>query len=600
MDMKHVLYFAKRIHSFAGKILYINLIGMILISLFESAGIFLLIPLISITGIMEVDSGEIAAISWLSGLFDGIPETLGLSIILGIYVLLIIGQSLFQRHQMILNAKIQQGFIRHLRQETYKTLLHANWGFFVKQRKTDIINSMTTEISRVSAGTNLFLQFIAALIFTLIQIGVAFWLSPMMTISVLLFGSALILFSRKFIKKSNVIGQEAVTLNKTYLGGVTDHFNGIKDIKSNTLEESHLNWFGSLNERIERNIIQLVKVKTTSKFLYKVVSAFLIAFFVFFAVKMFQAQPAQLMLIIVIFSRLWPRFTGIQSNLEQLGSSVPSFKSLIDLQEESFKANELKDADFQNVKPIRVDRGLECQNVHFRYNRNEFSYALQNINLQIPSNRMTAIVGRSGAGKSTLIDILMGLNQPESGQVLVDGTPLTSDNLLSLRRSISYVSQDPFLFNASIRENLLLVEPDASEEQVWEALEFSSAAEFVRKLPQGLDTLIGDRGIRLSGGERQRVVLARAILRKPSILVLDEATSALDTENETKIQEALEKLKGSMTIIVIAHSLSTIRNADQVIVLDEGRIIQKGGFNQLAKEKKSVFSNLLGKQMGAN
>jgi ATP-binding cassette subfamily C protein len=166
-----------------------------------------------------------------------------------------------------------------------------------------------------------------------------------------------------------------------------------------------------------------------------------------------------------------------------------------------------------------------------------------------------------------------------------------------LRRSISYVPQDPFLFNASIRENLLMVAPDASEEQIWEALEFAAAAEFVAKLPQGLETLIGDRGVRLSGGERQRLVLARAILRKPSILVLDEATSALDAENEAKIQQAIDRLSGMMTIIVIAHRLSTIRNSDQVIVLDQGQIIQQGEFGQLAKEKRGLFSHLLRNQM---
>ena len=243
---------------------------------------------------------------------------------------------------------------------------------------------------------------------------------------------------------------------------------------------------------------------------------------------------------------------------------------------------------------------IECRNVYFRYNQNEHSHALHDINLVIPLNQMTAFVGRSGAGKSTLIDLLMGLNQPEKGEVLLDGTTLTSDNLLSLRRAISYVPQDPFLFNTTIRENLILVEPNASEEQLWEALEFASAAEFVDRLPNKLDTLIGDRGIRLSGGERQRLVLARAILRNPSILVLDEATSALDTESEARIQEALDRLKGKMTIIVIAHRLSTIRNADQVVVLEQGKVIQKGGFNQLASEKKSVFSNLLKKQWEAS
>ena len=180
----------------------------------------------------------------------------------------------------------------------------------------------------------------------------------------------------------------------------------------------------------------------------------------------------------------------------------------------------------------------------------------------------------------------MGLNQPEKGKVLIDGMVLNKENLLSLRRSVSYVPQEPFLFNTSIRDNLLMIEPNATEEQIWEALEFAAAADFVKRLPNGLSTVIGDRGIKLSGGERQRLVLARAILRKPAILVLDEATSALDTENEAKIQAALDRLKGKMTIIVIAHRLSTIKNADQVIVLDNGEIIQNGKFNELAQDKK--------------
>jgi ATP-binding cassette subfamily C protein len=253
--------------------------------------------------------------------------------------------------------------------------------------------------------------------------------------------------------------------------------------------------------------------------------------------------------------------------------------------------------NYKDVKPIRFEYGIECRDIYFRYNRHESLYALQDISLQIQSNRMTAIVGRSGAGKSTLIDILMGLQQPERGQVLIDGAPITSENLFSLRQAISYVPQDPFLFNGSIKENMLMMHPSASEEDIKEALKLAAAAEFVSRLPNGLDTIVGDRGIRLSGGERQRLVLARAILRKPAILVLDEATSALDSENEAKIQEALENLKGTLTIVVIAHRLSTIRNADQVIVLDQGSIIQTGSYSHLAKEKGGLFSTFLGNQV---
>jgi ABC-type multidrug transport system fused ATPase/permease subunit len=595
--MKHLLYFTKRIYSFSGKILYLNLIGMVLISLLEGVGIVLLIPLINLSGVVSVHSASASFLSVVFTFFHHFPKALSLTIMLGIYVLLIVGQSFFQRKNTILNVKIQQGFIRHLREETYQSLLQSNWSFFVNKRKSDFINVMTTQIAQVNSGTNMFLQFVTSIVFTVIQLGIAFWLSAKLTIFVLFFGAAIIFFLRKFIKRSNTLGKETYELSQMFIGGITDHFNGIKDIKSNMLEESHISWFQSISEKMEQNIIKLVKLNTLSQFIYKVVSAFLIAIFIFLSIKWFQAQPAELILIVMIFTRLWPKFSGIQANLEQLGNIAPSFRALIDLQNECLKAKELNAVELHNVKPLSIIEGLECRNVNFRYDQNKLAYSLQNINLKVPANKMTAVVGRSGAGKSTLIDLLMGLNQPESGEVLIDDDPLTSDNLLSLRRSISYVPQDPFLFNASIRQNLIIINQNASEKQLWEALEFAAAADFVRKLPQGLDTLIGDRGIKLSGGERQRLVLARAILKKPSILVLDEATSALDTENESKIQESLEKLKGKMTIIVIAHRLSTIRNADQVIVLDQGEIIQQGGFSLLVENQKGMFNHLLKKQM---
>ncbi len=569
------------------------------ISLLEGVGILLLIPMISMTGIVNLDAGGTP----VSGLFEflqSIPASVGLPVILGIYVLIVVGQNLLQRQITIRNAKIQHGFFRHMRVETYGSLLHADWNFFIKNRKSDLINILTSEIAKASAGTHSFLQFITSLIFTIIQIGLAFWLSPSITVFVLLSGLILIFFSRNFLKRSLALGNRNFTLGKTYLAGITDQINGIKDIKSNTLERSRMDWYRKVTTSIENEQVEFTKLKTISQMYYKIASAVLIAVFIFIAVNLFNAQAGQLMLIIVIFSRLWPKVTGIQGSMEQIATTIPAFKAVKALQYECANAKEFGGSeDLSNVEPVQIHQGIECEKVSFRYNKNEPTYALKNIDAFIPTNQMTAIVGRSGAGKSTMIDLFMGLNQPEEGRVLIDGAPLTTENLLPLRRAISYVPQDPFLFNETIRENMQLIEPNATEEQIWDALKFSSAAEFVSKLSDGLDTLIGDRGIRLSGGERQRLVLARAILRNPSILVLDEATSALDSENEKKIQEAIDRLKARMTIIVIAHRLSTIKNADQVIVLDEGQIIQNGEFGQLANEKTSVFSNLLRNQMKA-
>ncbi|MEN3153364.1 ABC transporter ATP-binding protein [Priestia aryabhattai] len=593
--MKQLVYFLKQIRSFAGKRLYINLIATVFMSLLEGIGILLLIPMISLSGIVDFDTGGPSILRVFSFL-QNTPVSMTLLLILSIYVLIVTGQTILQRQITIQNRVIQLGFLRHMQMETYSTLLHANWEFFIKKRKSDLINIVLTEIARTSGGTTSFLQFIASLIFTCIQIGLAFWLSPKITLFVLLCGVVIIFLNRKFLKRSLTLGNRNFELGKSYLAGITDQINGIKDIKSNTLEESRMNWYRSITEEMKNEQVEYTKLNTTSQSYYKISSAVLVAAFIYAAVKLFHAEASQLMLIILIFSRLWPKVAGIQASMEQIATTLPAFKAVKALQDECKNAREFEKEANQSVEPVQFKKDIQCRNVYFRYNQGA-SYALQHINLIIPSNQMTAFVGRSGAGKSTLIDLLMGLNQPEKGQVLIDGIPLSKDNLLSLRRAISYVPQDPFLFNASIRENLLLVEPNASEQQMWEALEFSSAAEFVRRLPQGLDSLIGDRGIKLSGGERQRLVLARAILRNPSILVLDEATSALDTENETKIQEALERLKGKMTIIVIAHRLSTIRNADQVIVLEQGEIIQQGGFTQLAEEKSNTFSQLLGKQM---
>lgn len=594
--MKQALYFLRQIHDYTGKSLYLNLFAMTLISLLDGVGILLLLPMVSMSGIVNIDTGGTP----LSGAFlflEDMSSTVGLSLILGIFVFITILQNLLNRHITIKNTVIQNSFLRHLRVKTYGGILHAKWPFFIKNRKSDLVNLITAEVARASVGTYSLLQFLSSLVFTLIQIGIAFWISTSITVFVLLSGLILILFTRKFFKSSLALGNQSFQLGKSILAGITDQINGIKDVKSNMLEKSGMNWFRSITLDMQNQQVNYAKLKTKSQLYYKAASSILIAAFILATIHIFNAQSGQLVLIIIIFSRLWPRVTGIQSSLEQIATTLPSFKAVIDLQEECKQAREFHEEEVQGVKAFQLSQGIECHNVYFRYLLDQPKFALENVNIVIPAKKMTAIVGKSGAGKSTLIDLLTGLNQPAQGEVLLDGCPLNKENLLSLRRAISYVPQDPFLFNGSVRDNLLLVVPNATDKELWEAITFSSADEFVKKLPNGLDTIIGDRGIRLSGGERQRLVLARSILRKPSILVLDEATSALDIENEEKIQEALSRLRGKMTIIIIAHRLSTVRNADQVIVLDEGKVIQKGGFTELSQEKNGMFSSLIGKQV---
>jgi ATP-binding cassette subfamily C protein len=234
-------------------------------------------------------------------------------------------------------------------------------------------------------------------------------------------------------------------------------------------------------------------------------------------------------------------------------------------------------------QPLRLDRGIELRQVSFRYDQTG-NDAVHELDLMISARQLTVITGPSGAGKSTLADLIMGLLVPDLGQVLIDGTLLAGQRLHEWRSSVGYVPQETFLFHDTVRANLHWIQPDAGEEELWRVLQLAAAADFVARLPHGLDTVVGDRGVRLSGGERQRLALARALLRRPSLLLLDEATSNLDMESERQIQEAVRHLQRELTVIVIAHRLSTVRLAERIVVLDQGRLAAVGSWDQLASQ----------------
>ncbi len=588
--MKSLWMFIQELRTYSGKILYVNLLGMVIVSFIESIGILLLIPVIEMSGVIGQSDKTLPFSEWFSVVKE-IPVSIGLAIVLVIYVLIIIGQNWIQKKLTIQNRLIYVGYTNHLRTKIYQSLLWADWLFYLKKRRSDLMNSLTDELNRVSVGISQFLLLATSVVFTIIQIGIALWLSPEITFFVLCCGAVLGLFSRRYIKKSEAIGNQTTEVARSYYGAISDQLNGMKEIKSNSLEHTMGDWLKDFNERYTHERMQNANVQAQSQFFYKSSQALLVALFIYLSLNLFHSAPEELLVIVLIFSRLWPRFTAIQYSMEQIASALPAFDSLQTLIDESRFSSETPAGD---GKIFQVEGDLTCENVSYRYQMESETYALKNINLTIPFQSTTAIVGRSGAGKSTLIDLLMGLLIANEGRIFIGGVEVNEENRYLFRQNISYVPQDPFLFNGSIRDNFMLICPEAKEEDLWQALEFAAASQFVRKLPNGLDTLIGDRGVRLSGGERQRLVLARAILRKPSVLILDEATSALDQENESKIQDALDRLKGKMTIIIIAHRLSTIRNADQVLVLDEGRLVQTGRYKQLAAEKKGVFSHLLG------
>ncbi|WP_068498681.1 ABC transporter ATP-binding protein [Paenibacillus kribbensis] len=616
--MAHLRLYLTKLYTVNGGTLILNIVCMMIVSLLEGFGIYMLVPMLAAIGVFAGHSG----LPFLSDGFDHflsyIPKSWLLPGMLLLFVVLLTGQALLQRYQSVLSSQIQQRFMRSLRIDVYTSFMKAQWTFYLRQRKSDFSHVMTTELARVSQGTNLLLQLTTAIMFTLIQIALAFWLSPSLTGLVFLSGLGLFVVFRRSIRNAKQLGDRTTELSQIYFAGITDHMNGMKDIKSNLLEAANIDWFRSLTRRMEDNSTQFVRQNATTQFLHRTAAAVFVVCLIFASLQWLHVSPEKLIVLILIFSRLWPRFALIQASLEYIMSMISAFESVTKVQQEceafsdpsllavASSAARVPSAGSAESElhvatstryPLFLRSGIECSGLDYRYD-GAADPALHQINLFIPARGMTAIVGKSGAGKSTLVDVLMGFLRPTGGQIKIDGRVLDDELLPQWRQSFGYVSQDPFLFHATVRENLKLADRNASEERLWEALHFAAADSFVARLPEGLDTVIGDRGIRLSGGERQRLVLARAVLHHPPVLILDEATSALDGEHEAAIQAALERMKGQMTLIVIAHRLSTIRHADQIVVLEQGEVIQQGNYRQLVQEERGAFSQLLSYQSG--
>jgi ATP-binding cassette subfamily C protein len=295
-----------------------------------------------------------------------------------------------------------------------------------------------------------------------------------------------------------------------------------------------------------------------------------------------------------VFARLSPKVSSIQHYVQHISNSLPAYR------EASLMLSRFETAAEppcqSSVRPLQLKSAIRFSRVSFSYNGSMESLALRRINLVIPAHKTIAIVGPSGSGKTTLADLILGLLSPIEGTIFIDERLLSGEWVHIWRSSIGYVPQETFLFHDTVRGNLLWAKRDATEGELWTALELAAAKAFVSALPNGLDTVLGDRGIRLSGGERQRIALARALLRKPTLLLLDEATSSLDTENEQRIQDAIEGLHGELTMVVIAHRLSTIRRADSIMVLDRGQVVEAGAWELLAQKKGGRFRGLLEQQ----
>ena len=561
---------------------------MVLISLTQGVSLILLVPLLQLVGlnVAQGSLGQIAGI--VSIVFTSLGLQLNIVTVLILYVVVVSFIAILNRLQTLMTSEIQFQFAAHIRKQLYMAITNSNWLFLSTMKSSNFAHALTNEIERISIGTGRFLSLLSSIMILIVYIIFALKIAGIFTGIIFIVGIAILLVLRRMVNKSRSSGQGITTTTQDLYSSILQHLDGMKTIKSFGMQEENIRVFSNETNNVANNYLESIQTYADVKLLFDVGTVIVLAIMVIILLEVIKLPTASLFILIYLFIMMIPQFSIIQSSYQYFITMLPAYDNVMMVEKQCLENTEIME---YSEDKIELNNAVTLDNVSFSYRDKDHKF-IKNLNLKILAGKTTAIVGSSGAGKSTVADLVMGLIQPDEGEIKVDNI-IISNNLTGYwRGQIGYVAQETFLFNETVRFNLLLAQPKANEKDIIEALKLASANEFVSKLPEGLNTFIGDRGVKLSGGERQRLALARALLRKPSLLILDEATSNLDSQNEKKILKAIDDLHGEITILIIAHRLSTIKNADYIYLIDEGQILESGTWNELLKKEEGWFKDI--------
>lgn len=561
---------------------------MLVLGALQGFGILMLVPLLAFVGLAgETSGGPVDAIA--AFFFDGLGLPRSLPVILVLYVALVSARAVLTQRQSVLNTSLQLAFTRQLSHEVLEALVQARWRFISASRQSDFVQTLTHDVQRAGQAVYYLLRCGVAVVGLTVFLALAFHLSPAMTLATGASAGLLAFLGRRTARGARKEGSAQTRRTNELYAFVTEHLAGLKEIHSYGAEAQSLVRFDAATEAVNQVRLRFTYGHSTANMWMGVGTVVMLSVLVFIAIEGLHLPPTSLLLLIYVFSQMLPQSTQLHQQLLQLANVLPAFEAVQDLLHHARAA-----AEPAGTEPApALHRAITFDAVTFRYRADVPQAALAEASFHLPAHQTTAVVGASGAGKSTLVQLLTGLLPPDAGRICVDDTPLRPEQYAAWRRRLGYVPQETFLLHDTLRANLLWACPDADEADLWEALRQAAADDFVRRLPEGLDTMLGDRGVRLSGGERQRIALARALLRRPDVLVLDEATSALDVENERRIYDALDALHGRLTIVVITHRLTSIRDVDHVVLLDAGRVVEAGPPAVLLARAESRFRALL-------
>lgn len=549
----------------SGRVIWVMLVALIA-GLTEGISVSMLIPIVaSASPEAAAQASQIPVVGrFLTG------SSLALPWLLAIFVALIIIQSALNFVKNYYSLRLMQLVSDRLKRRLFYVLSSAKWDAIARRQLADVNNILTAGIPRCMTAAGALIGLCQAGIIIAIFIGLAAAISWPMALFSSIVGATLFITMYPIRRLATRYGHDLTHLFERQSRVTLEFLNGVRLAKSLLAEPAFRRSYDRHLALIRRGTLKYFALSSAGSFYFQVSVAIIAACFVYLSLEIVGMGLGEIAVLLVIFARLTPRFGAIQEQGQQFLSNASAYTQYDDMVA-YFERETERRPDADDVAPTLrtaiVLRGIAMQH-HPKGPR-----SVDGIDTRIEAGRVTALVGQSGSGKSTLADIIAGLTTPTHGSVFIDDTLITDANRRLWRSRVATVPQDPFLFNASIRDNLRLAKPGASDEEIWGALERAQMAHVIRSLPAGLGTRVGSRGARFSGGERQRIVIARALLPEPEILILDEATSALDQANQNLFAAMLDNLRlQGLTVLLIAHQPALVEAADAVIQLAGGKL----------------------------
>lgn len=571
----------KAFGKYKRQIIVLTILGF-LSGILEGIGINALIPLFSFV-MGEGQGGN----DFLSKAIEGIFQYFGVGFNVRYLLILICSLFIFKALVLVyfsyIGIKIAADYEEKTRSGLFKRTLDANWPYLLKQKLGHLETILMINVQRSSGMLRSISTIIMAFTSLLVYTAVAFNISVNITLITLGFGFLLFFVFQPLANRIKIFASETTEMNKDVAHYVNENMLGMKSVKamfvSNKIQERANNLFNYLR-KLKVKVFLLTNIAGT---IFQPLSLVLVCIIFALSYKSPDFSFAVLVAVVYLIQRIFTYLRQLQTQLYGINAVTPYLKNILDYEEASSE----KEETCGEGKPFLFSNLLSFENVGFSYDSG--SRVLERINFSIHRGEMVGLIGPSGAGKTTVVDLILRLFVPSDGRILLDGKDAGQISLKEWRKSIGYVSQDIFLMNDTIANNIRFYDDQITDRDIEEAARMANIYDFIQDLPEKFSTILGERGIRLSVGQRQRIVLARILARKPKILVLDEATSALDNESEIKIQKVIENLKGRVTVLVIAHRLSTVLDSDNLLVLEGGKIIEQGRPGELLKDKDSYF-----------